>query len=233
MNGKFVSYIRVSTQKQGRSGLGLAAQREAITNYLNGGKWSLVGEFVEVESGKDSDRPELAKALNLCQLSHATLLVPKLDRLSRNVAFISALMESGVKFIACDLPEANELTLHILASMAQYEVKAIGERTRNALHAAKKRGTTRDGRTLVLGGRKVSAERWARIASKGRTLGTQKRSEKASERTQKVLPVIEDIMQSGAASLREIAAVLNARGIITARGGQWSAVQGKRILDAA
>jgi len=233
MTGKFVSYIRVSTQKQGRSGLGLEAQREAITNYLNGGKWSLVGEFVEVESGKRSDRPQLAKALNLCQLTGAKLLVPKLDRLSRNVAFISALMESGVKFVACDLPEANELTVHILASMAQYEVKAISERTRNALRAAKKRGTTKDGRVLVLGGRRVSAERWARIASKGRKQGTQTRSDAASKRASAVLPIIEDIRQSGADSLRQIAAVLNERGITTARGGEWSAVQVQRVMTLA
>jgi DNA invertase Pin-like site-specific DNA recombinase len=226
MQGKFVSYIRVSTQKQGRSGLGLEAQREAIANYLNGGKWKLVGEFVEVESGKRSDRPELAKALSLCRLHKATLLVAKLDRLARNVAFISALMEAGVKFVAVDLPMANELTVHVMAAMAQYEAKAISERTRVALAAAKARGT-------ALGGRKVSAERWARIASKGRKAGTASRSEMASKWSADVLPVIEDIRQAGAVSLREIAAGLNERGIETRRGGDWTAVQVKRVLDAA
>jgi DNA invertase Pin-like site-specific DNA recombinase len=224
MTGKFVAYIRVSTQKQGKSGLGLEAQREAITNYLNGGKWSLAGEFVEVESGKRNDRPELAKALALCRLHKATLLVAKLDRLARNVAFVSALMESKVKFVAVDLPEANNLTVHIMAAMAEYEADAIRERTRLALAAAKARGT-------ALGGRRVSADRWARIASKGRKAGTLKRSEESSKWAQDVLPVIEDIRQSGAVSLRQIAEALNARGIETRRGGRWSAVQVQRALS--
>ncbi len=104
MNGKFVSYLRVSTQRQGKSGLGLEAQREAVAGYLNGGQWTLVQEVLEVESGKRSDRPELARALSLCRLHRATLLVAKLDSLARNVAFICALMEAGVKFVAIDLP---------------------------------------------------------------------------------------------------------------------------------
>ena len=127
MNGKFVSYLRVSTQRQGKSGSGLEAQRESVSVFLNGGKWGLVAEVVEVESGKRGDRPELAKALSLCRLHRATLLVAVLDRLARNVAFISALMESGVKFVAVDLPQANELTVHIMASMAEYEAKAISQ----------------------------------------------------------------------------------------------------------
>lgn len=224
MNGKFVGYIRVSTQKQGRSGLGLEAQKESITNYLNGGRWSLVGEFVEVESGKRSDRPELAKALSLCRLHRATLLVAKLDRLARNVAFISALMEAGVKFVAVDLPMANELTVHVMAAMAQYEAKAISERTRVALAQAKARGA-------VLGGRKVSADRWARIASRGRRAGTAARSEMASKWSADVLPIIDDIRKGGASSLREIAAGLNERQIQTRRGAEWNAVQVQRVLQ--
>src|SRR5215469_11289137 len=106
MNGKFVSYLRVSTQKQGQSGLGEAAQREAIEGFLNGGRHKVVGEFREVESGKIKERPELAKAMALCRLHNATLLVAKLDRLARNVVFISGLMEAGVKFVAADMPEA-------------------------------------------------------------------------------------------------------------------------------
>lgn len=234
MNGKFVSYIRVSTQKQGRSGLGLDAQRESIENFLNGGRWKLVGEFVEVESGKRDDRPELEKALGLCRLHGATLLIAKLDRLSRNVAFTANLMEAKVKFVAVDLPEANDLTIHILSAMAQHEAKMIGERTRLALRAAKKRGTTRDGRALVLGGRKMSAERWAQIASKGRRLGTQKRSANAIEWATDVLRSIDDIREAGAVSLRDIAAQLNERGIPTRRGGsEWSATQVMRVLNAA
>jgi DNA invertase Pin-like site-specific DNA recombinase len=224
VNGKFVGYVRVSTQKQGKSGLGLQAQREAIETYLNGGKWKLVGEYVEVESGKRSDRPELAKALSLCRLHRATLLIAKLDRLARNVAFIANLMEAGVRFVAVDLPEANELTVHIMAAMAQHEAKMISERTRVALAQAKARGT-------VLGGMTMSAERWTRVSSRGRKAGTQKRSEMASKWSADVLPIIEDIRQSGAVSLREIAAGLNERGIQTRRGGEWTATQVARVLE--
>src|SRR4051812_41277934 len=113
VTAKFISYLRVSTQKQGKSGLGLEAQREAVSSYLNGGKWKLVQEVLEVESGKRNDRPQLAKALGLCRLHNATLIIAKLDRLARNVHFISGLMESKVDFIAVDFPQANKLTVHI------------------------------------------------------------------------------------------------------------------------
>lgn len=226
MTGKFVSYIRVSTQKQGRSGLGLAAQRDAITAYLNGGHWTLVDEYVEVESGKNSDRPKLAEALSMCRLHRATLLIAKLDRLSRNVGFICKLQDAGVKFIAVDMPMATEVTVHIMAVMAQYEAKAVSARTTAALKAAKARGT-------ALGGRRVSAERWARIASKGRREGTAKRSELASKWAADVLPVIEHIRKSGAVTLRQIADELNARGIETRLGGEWTATQVMRVLKAA
>ena len=109
--GKFVAYFRVSTDRQGKSGLGLDAQREAVMNYLNGGRWSLVDEFTEVESGKRSDRPELEKALAACKRLKAKLVIAKLDRLSRNLAFIAALMESGVEFVAVDIPHANKLKI--------------------------------------------------------------------------------------------------------------------------
>lgn len=223
MNGKFVSYLRVSTQRQGKSGLGLEAQREAVTGYLNGGKWALVSEIVEVESGKRSDRPELAKALSLCRLHRATLLVAKLDRLARNVAFISALMESGVKFVAVDLPQANELTVHIMASMAEYEAKAISARTKAALAAAKARGT-------VLGGL-----RWdiARVGTKGRKAALQTRQENAARYRADVLPMIQDKQRQGASTLRAIADALNEDGTPAPRGGEWSAIQVKRIIDGA
>jgi DNA invertase Pin-like site-specific DNA recombinase len=138
--GKFVAYYRVSTAKQGRSGLGLEAQQEAVRAYLNGGSWQLVAEVVEVESGKRNDRSKLAEALRLCRLHGATLIIAKLDRLARNVAFISNLMESGVEFTAVDFPQANRLTVHILAAVAEHEAKAISTRTKDALAAAKARG---------------------------------------------------------------------------------------------
>ena len=144
-NGRFISYLRVSTVRQGASGLGLEAQREAVSRYLNGGHWQLVQEIVEVESGKRNDRPAIAEALRLCRLHKATLVIAKLDRLARNVHFISSLMESGVDFTACDFPEANRLTVHILAAVAEHEASMISARTKAALKAAKARGVALGG----------------------------------------------------------------------------------------
>jgi DNA invertase Pin-like site-specific DNA recombinase len=138
--GKFIAYFRVSTDRQGKSGLGLAAQREAVMSYLDGGRWALVDEFTEVESGKRNERPELAKALAACKRQKAKLVIAKLDRLSRNLAFIATLMDSGVEFVAVDNPHANKLTIHILAAVAQHEREIISARTSAALKAAKARG---------------------------------------------------------------------------------------------
>jgi DNA invertase Pin-like site-specific DNA recombinase len=138
--GKFIAYFRVSTDRQGKSGLGLDAQREAVMSYLDGGRWALVDEFTEIESGKHNDRPELRKALAACKKLKAKLVIAKLDRLSRNLAFIATLMDSGVEFIAVDNPHANKLTIHILAAVAQHEREIISARTSAALKAAKARG---------------------------------------------------------------------------------------------
>jgi DNA invertase Pin-like site-specific DNA recombinase len=220
MNGKFVSYIRVSTKKQGQSGLGLEAQRESITGYLNGGRWTLIGEYIEVESGKRSDRPELAKALSVCRLHKATLLIAKLDRLARNVAFVSALMEAGVKFVCVDMPQANELTVHIMAAMAEYEAKAISARTSAALKAAKARG-------VRLGGLRDNS---SVIGKRGRKASIAARREAAAKYRADVLPEIRAIQARGPASLREIADTLNASQTPAPRGGEWSAAQVLRIL---
>jgi DNA invertase Pin-like site-specific DNA recombinase len=131
--GNFVAYYRVSTERQGRSGLGLEAQQKAVRDHLNGGNWGIVAEFTEVESGKRSDRPQLAAALAACRLRGAKLIIAKLDRLARNVHFVSGLMESGVDFVAADFPQANRLTVHILAAVAEHEAKMISERTKVAL----------------------------------------------------------------------------------------------------
>src|SRR5436305_5419555 len=136
--GNFVSYYRVSTDRQGESGLGLDAQRNA--DYLNGGCWNLLAEFTEIESGKRADRPQLAAALGACKKQKARLVIAKLDRLSRNLAFIATLMDSGVEFVAVDNPHANKLTIHILAAVAQHERELISARTSAALKAAKARG---------------------------------------------------------------------------------------------
>ena len=129
MRGKFISYLRVSTDKQGERGYGLDAQRKAVSDYLNGGSWELLGEYVEVESGKRSDRPKLAEALAACKRQRARLVIAKLDRLSRNVAFIATLMDGKVDFVCCDFPSANRLTLHILAAVAEHEREMIAKRT--------------------------------------------------------------------------------------------------------
>src|SRR3954454_14694221 len=139
-NGRFIAYYRVSTQAQGASGLGLEAQRAAVLAYLDGGSWHLAAEFVEVESGRKDDRPELAKALAACRRLGATLVIAKLDRLARRVSFVSALMDSGVEFVAVDFPTANRLTSHILAAVAEHEAAMISARTKAALAAAKARG---------------------------------------------------------------------------------------------
>src|SRR3954469_22234666 len=128
MQGKFVAYYRVSTARQGRSGLGLDAQKKAVADYLDGGKWTLLREFTEVESGKDDSRPELAKALHLAGVTGATLVIAKLDRLSRNAAFLLTLRDSGAKFVAADMPDANALTVGVLALIAQHEREAISKR---------------------------------------------------------------------------------------------------------
>jgi len=218
-NGKFVSYLRVSTARQGTSGLGLEAQRAAVTGYLNGGRWTLVQEIVEVESGKRNDRPALAAAIRLCKKHKATLVIAKRDRLARNVAFISNLMESGVEFVAVDMPQANRFVVHILAAVAEQEAEAISKRTKAALQAAKARGTQ-------LGGRRVSAERFAEIGAQGRKV----RMENAQALRSELLPTITRIQAGGASSLRQIAVELNSRGIPTPRGGEWSAVQVQRVI---
>src|SRR4249920_820972 len=175
--GKFVAYFRVSTDRQGKSGLGLEAQRDSVLNYLDGGRWTLIAEFTEIESGKRNDRPELEKALAACKKQKAKLVIAKLDRLSRNLAFIAALMDSGVEFIAVDNPHANKLTVHILAAVAQHEREIISARTSAALQAAKARGKR-------LGNPKLfEARRQAEAAKK----------ESADRYSANILPVIREI----------------------------------------
>ncbi|ONF95990.1 recombinase family protein [Sphingomonas jeddahensis] len=220
--GKHVSYYRVSTAKQGRSGLGLEAQQEAVRSYLNGGSWELLEEFTEVESGKrDTNRPKLQEALRLCKLTGATLIVAKLDRLSRDAAFLLTLQNSGARFVAADMPDANNLTVGIMALVAQQEREAISARTKAALAAAKGRG-------VVLGGYRghpLPAGDAARASAKVR-------SAKAANRANDVYSAIVEARASGATSLRQIAAVLSERRITTPRGGGfWQASQVKAVLD--
>jgi len=213
--GKFVAYYRVSTDQQGASGLGLEAQRKAVKTYLDGGPWRLVAQHTEVESGKRADRPELAKALAACRKHKAKLIIAKLDRLSRNLAFIATLMDSGVEFIAVDNPHANKLTIHILAAVAQHEREAISERTKAALAAAKARGKK-------LGGPRLAQARKKSIAA---------RSAAADTFAANLRPIIEQIRASGISSLRGVAKALNARGVRTARGNEWTAMQVSNVLE--
>lgn len=219
---KFCAYFRVSTSSQERSGLGLDAQKKAVSDFLKGRGGILLSEFVEVESGKVDERPELQAALSRCELTGATLVVAKLDRLSRNVAFLASLQDSGIRFVAADLPEANELTIHIMAAVAQAERKAISCRTKEALAAAKARG-------VVLGGARGNLH----DLKKGPAASAKKRTRVARERAEKVMRQVGDLRSQGAVSLRQIACGLNARGITAPRGGQWQAAQVKALLERA
>jgi DNA invertase Pin-like site-specific DNA recombinase len=192
-----------------------------VRAHLNGGSWQLVAEVVEVESGKRNDRPKLVEALRLCRIHGATLIIAKLDRLARNVAFVSNLMESGVDFVAVDFPQANRLTVHILAAVAEHEAAMISARTKAALAAAKARG-------VKLGGDRGHIRS---VAAKGAAASRAVRVEKANRKAADVAQIIADVQASGASSLRQIAVALNDRGIPAARGGDWSAVQVKRVLE--
>lgn len=214
----FVAYFRVSTTRQGESGLGLEAQRAAIERYLNGGSWRLLAEFTEVESGKrDDNRPQLAAAMELCRRKRATLLIATLDRLSRNLAFIAALLDSKVRFVCADFPQADRTVLQMRALFAEYERERISERTRSALAAAKARGV------------KLGGPRWKEAGE----IGRESSRRRADEFARNLRPIIEDIQRCGAVSNREIAEALAQRGVKTARGGQWRPTQIRNALRRA
>jgi DNA invertase Pin-like site-specific DNA recombinase len=219
-----IGYLRVSTKGQGESGLGIEAQRAAIDAYAKQAGGTPVMCYTEVESGKRADRPELAKALAHSRRIKATLVVAKLDRLARNVAFLSALMESKVPFIACDNPHANRLTLHILAAVAEAEALAISQRTKAALAAYKARGGKLGAelpqcRNLTAAARKIGSERAGEAVAKA-----------AAEAYADLAPLIKDWRAEGLA-LRAIADRLNAGGHETRRGKPWNAVQVGRVLE--
>ena len=217
MDGNFVAYYRVSTDRQGQSGLGLDAQRKAVMDYLDGGNWKLVAEFTEVESGKNSDRVQLRAAQAVCKKRKAKLVIAKLDRLSRNVAFIANLLEAGTDFLAVDNPHANKPMVQMMAVFAEMERDSISKRTREALAAAKARG-------VALGN--------PRLAEARAGLNTA-RQEAADLFAANVRPIIKEIQASGITSLRGVAKALSARGVKTARGGAWTAVQVADILRRA
>jgi DNA invertase Pin-like site-specific DNA recombinase len=214
--GLFVSYLRVSTAKQGASGLGLEAQRRAVETYLNGGAWRLLEEFVEIESGKNSDRPKLAAAFEACRLTGAKLVIAKLDRLSRDASFLLGLDRAGIEFVAADMPHANRLTVGILAVVADEERRMISARTKAALAEAKRRGVKLGG---YQGGPAVDHAK-----------GTAAQIRLADEFASRVRPLVSEMRGSGL-SLNEIADRLNDRQIRTARGGTWKPTTVQRVLS--
>ena len=219
-SGQFIAYYRVSTQRQGRSGLGIAAQKKAVLDFLDGGRWSLVAAFEEHETGRDNERPKLREAMALCRVRNATLVIARIDRLSRNAHFLLGLQEARVRFVAADMPDANELTVGIMAVIAQAESKRISANTKAAMAAAQARG-----RKLGHIGNLTAAGR-----AKGRPLALAAKTAKAKARVADLTPTIREIQRSGQTSLRQIAAELNTRGIGTARGKQWTSVQVMRLL---
>ena len=219
-DGKFISYLRVSTDKQGRSGLGIEAQRKAVTDFLNGGNWQLIEEFEEHESGKRNDRPALAAVLEACRKQKATLVIAKLDRLSRNVHFLSGLLESRVDFVCSDMPEADRAFLQMAAVFAEWEARKISERTSAALQAAKARGR-------LLGYR--NPQRAAKQAVDCRK-GASMNKARAARFAGNTLPIVESIRKAGITSLRGIADTMNTRGIRTPRGGKWYASSVRNLI---
>jgi DNA invertase Pin-like site-specific DNA recombinase len=218
---RLVAYERVSTARQGASGLGLQAQRHTIEAFSASRGAEVLARFTEVESGRKADRPELLKALHLAKVTGATLVIAKLDRLSRNAAFLLALRDSGVRFVAVDMPEANDLTVGIMALVAQAEREAISRRTKEALAVAKARG--------VRLGNPNGAESLRR-AGKGGVALRKVVSANAEAFAADLAAVVADIRGAGHISVRALAAELTDRGIRTRRGGAWQLSNVKGLL---
>lgn len=218
----YIAYYRVSTTRQGKSGLGFEAQQNTVEAFLTSHGGNLLESFTEIESGKNGDREQLQKAIKRCKVKNAVLLVSKLDRLSRQVSFIANLQESGIKFVIAENPQLNDLTIHILAALAQAEREAISQRTKQALQAAKARG-------VKLGNPKLD-----KVRNTDSKAATAARIEKANDYAAMMADAIEDIQQEiENPSLRIIALNLNERGFTTRRGCQWTATSVKRIMNRA
>jgi DNA invertase Pin-like site-specific DNA recombinase len=218
---KIVSYLRVSTRQQGASGLGLDAQRFSIDAYAAHRAAAVIQTFTEVESGKVNSRPELTKALHLARVTGAVLVIAKLDRLSRNAAFLLTLRDSGVRFVAADMPDANDLTVGIMALVAQQEREAISRRTTEALAIAKSRG-------VRLGNPNGAAA--LRRAAKGNTASLEVIRRAADSHAQNLQPIIAALAAEGTISLGAVAEALNERGMLTPRGGHWHKSSVRNLL---
>lgn len=223
-NGRYVSYLRVSTMRQGISGLGLEAQRATVATFLNGGSWEIVAEFVEVESGKADSRPELARALAHCRVTGSTLIVANVSRLTRSSSFLHRLLEAGVEVRFCDLPQIEGPTgrflLTQMVAVAELEAGLIGERTKKALAAAKARGTK-------LGG---DRGKFMEVRHLGIDRSVAVRKEKSDRRAADLAPIIRELQASGM-TIAAIARTLTERGIPTSRGGRaWASQQVTNIL---
>jgi DNA invertase Pin-like site-specific DNA recombinase len=237
--GKHVAYYRVSTDRQGASGLGLDAQRAAVIGYLNGGDWQIVASFTEIESGRRSDRPELDKALAAARLHRCPLVVSRVDRLTRSVAFLSRLLEAGVDVRFADLPQIEGATgrfmLQQMASVAELESGMISKRTKDALAAAKARGVKLGGCRRKIIGRNAEDKPIYQVVSgsvEARVRAVAAIQKRAADRAADIAPTIKALQAGGAVSLRAIAAGLNAEGITTARGhSAWDATQVRRTLQ--
>lgn len=219
----YVEYLRVSTDRQGRSGLGIEAQREAVRRILRD-EDRIVASYTETESGKVDHRPQLQAALARCRELGATLILGKLDRPSRNVAFIAGLLDSGVRFTAADMPNAGRFEMHIRAALAEEERRLISERTRQALVAARARGA-------VLGGyrgRSLTRDE----QEHGRQASCEARQRKAARHRAAVGPMIQELQAAGTTSLAGIAKALNAAGVGAPRGGLWGPAQVRRVVAA-
>lgn len=216
---KFVAYYRVSTIRQGKSGLGLEAQKATVAAYVRVKSGEVVAEFTETESGKNNERPELQKALAEAKRIGAVLLIAKLDRLARNVAFIATLLESGVEVTAADMPEANRFLLHVMAAVAEHEGQAISERTKAALGAAKERG-------VKLGWSMATRKQDQRVATANSALV---RIAKADMFAANTLHMIQRLKDQGF-SLRGVAKALNEKSVKTSNGGEWHATTVRNIL---
>jgi DNA invertase Pin-like site-specific DNA recombinase len=215
---RFVAYYRVSTDKQGRSGLGLEAQREAVEGYAQSTGGTILAEYQEIESGKDNERAQLHKALHHAKVTGARLLIAKLDRLSRDAAFLLTLQNQGTPFTAVDMPNANEMTVGVMALVAQDERQRISDRTKAGLRAAKARGT------------RLGNPNGAKALGTDNTAGTLAASQKAQGFAADLSPIVAGIRAEGTTSLAGIARELNQRGIQTARGGRWHASNVKNLL---